>query len=258
MKRQRTVSKPPLAIALVCAALASTVVHAATISDFFSADTTGSWTALSGANWTHDVADGEADLPVGNARWMIRYDVTTGATDHECQASYQLGNSSSHVNVGMAAVRMPNTGSNQEGYFFQLDQRAQTIGLHRRNTGTTGSGGSTQLGTNQAFATADNDFVTVRIAAIGNNISLWWHNDGTSKLLSDPGWIGADGSPNYTQTDSSYTDADHQFGGLAGHGSGLDYDTRTDWFKCRAISDRAGTTAAPRLLLLGIGGHQRQ
>lgn len=239
--------------------LGSVTLLATNLSDDFSTDTTSGWTARAGVIWVHDAANGEADLVVSNPRYGIQYNTTPGSTDHECQVSFRVGSSSSHGGVGGPAVRMRNNAT-KEWYYLAVYPRdtGTELQLLRRNDGTDSSGASsTQIGTSQSFTIADNDFITLRLAAVGTTLSVWWRNDGATKLSSDPGWIGVDGSPNYSQTDATYNSSTYDWGGLAGNSSGSDYDTQHDYFKCRAISDRGGggggSTPKTKLLMQGIG-----
>jgi hypothetical protein len=83
----------------------------------------------------------------------------------------------------------------------------------------------------------------------GSNVvvDIWYQNHSTSKP-SDPGWIGVDGSPDETYTDTAadrLDDSTHLYNGIVWQGQGVDYDTRHSYYKQRAISDRGGAPADP-------------
>lgn len=137
-----------------------------------------------------------------------------------------------------AAVRMDNAGG-QDCYCCSWDRTNLT--LYRSN------GGSLTLLSSFAFSSTAFNFITHRLAAaggIGANVALAiWRNDHGASKPTDPGWYGLDGSPNHTYTDTAVDRLDaagHVDCGSAGVGSGTDFDSRSCFFKERAISDRSG------------------
>ncbi|MFN3075392.1 MAG: hypothetical protein ABT940_00650 [Alphaproteobacteria bacterium] len=227
--------------------------HNTEYTDDFSSD------PFSAPRWTNDIAtavwdstNSELDMSYASAWPGCRYSVNdAGSIEHEAQVT-SIWNGEFGATTG-AAVRMDNAAA-QDWYMGYWDRT--NIILGRLN------GGSETDLTTFAFTATANDFVTQRIAAsgsAGNNValSMWRTTHGASKP-SDPGWYGTDGSPDETYTDTSVDRLDaasHLDCGIAGHGEGADYDSRSDFFKLRAISDRAGagrTTRNTRSAPLGV------
>lgn len=240
-----------LALAL---GLASTVVYGTNLSDSFTTDTYATdWTRRAGNTpvGAVDVANGEFDVNLaggGAARWGLQYNTSPGSQDHEVQCVYQIGTSSSHVGAGCACVGMRNDATTEWYYIENYNRDATEIQVKRKNS----DGSATQIGSSQNFDQADGTWTTIRMAREGNDIDVWLQNDASKSPAT---WIGADNSPTFTITDATYTGATYSWVGLCGHSSGTDYDTRTDNFMARAISDRGGSPPATTSyrLLLGVG-----
>lgn len=241
-------------LAMVMTLLLSVSLLATNLSDNFTTDTYASaWTRRAGATpvGAVDVVNGEFDVDLSTPRWGLQYNTSPGSNDHEVQVTWQVGTSSSHVGVGGPCVGMRNDATTEWYYIEDYNRDATEIQVKRKNS----DGSATQIGTSQNFDQADGTWTTIRMARDGNDIDVWLQND-ASKPPTDPGWIGSDGSPTFTITDSTYTGATYSYVGLCGHTSGSDYDTRHDYWKARALSDRGGGGGSPvqqRMLLMGVG-----
>jgi len=99
------------------------------------------------------------------------------------------------------------------------------------------------------------NWYTLRLAAaggVGSNVvlSAWIIDHGTSKpsLGGSGNWQGVDASPHITATDTEGVRLDaagHANCGIGGRSAtNTDYDTRLDFWKERAISDRGGAGLA--------------
>jgi hypothetical protein len=132
----------------------------------------------------------------------VRYSVNgPGSIEHEAQCTFIQGTGGVFPSGAAAACRIDNTGAD-DWYYIEIDLDDDVI-LCRLN-GASRTALTTFTG---GFVNAASDWLTVRIAAagaIGANtvISLWWQNHGGSKP-ADPGWIGVDGSPDQTYTDTA-------------------------------------------------------
>jgi hypothetical protein len=216
----------------------------ANLSDDFTTDPAARWSARQGAEPTWDSGNSEFDV-TASARWLSIYDTTTGSIEHECQATWLMSGGAS---IGMPAVRGRSDATIEAYVIGTMNPTSDTLQVSRINTG---GGSMTQIGVDQTVTIANSDWITVRIAAEGSagsavTLSVWWQvHAAAGGKPSDPGWIGVDGSPNYSVTDSAATgtrldNSAATYAGLGSHWTGSDYDTRTIWWKARAISDRAG------------------
>lgn len=219
--------------------------HNTEYTDNFSTD------PFSDPRWTNvkntqvwDSGNGELDMQTNASnRPSARYSQNgPGSIEHESQATFiQVG---SFALGGGGATRFDNTGVLD--WYYNIVDTNDNIVLYRVN----GDSRSTLTTFSSALVNATNDFLTVRMASSGSAgsnvvLSLWYTNHGTSKP-SDPGWIGVDASPNQTYTDTAadrLDDSVHSQCGIASEGGGIEVDTRHDFFKQRAISDRAGAAA---------------
>lgn len=190
-----------------------------------------------GVNFELDFQTNTSNRP--SAKYSIN---NTGSIEHEAQGTFfQAG---SFTQGGGGATRFNSTGA-LDWYFTGVDASDDII-LFR----VTGDALSTLTTFTGALVNANNDWITTRLSSqgtAGSNVvvNLWYTNHGTSKP-SDPGWIGVDGSPNQTFTDSSANRLDDATSiqcGMGMVGSGIEVDTRNDFFKQRAITDRAGAAS---------------
>jgi len=217
--------------------------------DDFSTDPTARWAAISGAVWAWDSVNSEMDADATVARWAQRYTTDTGSIEHEAQATFLLAGAASTDQMGGGGGRMHATAD--DFYFPVISAVNDTVILYKHVAGV-----RTTLATFTGYTALANEFHTMRSAyagAAGSNvvISIWRQNHGTTKP-ANPGWYGADGTPDHTYTDTAadrLDDATHLYNGIVGQGQGGDWDTRHSFFKERAISDRsAGGTVYTRTL----------
>jgi hypothetical protein len=193
-----------------------------------------------------DSTDEELDVAHVGAVTCVEYVANTpGSIEHEAQVTAL--SSASEPQVITAAVRID--GAGVDWYSVTIRQVTNLIRIHRYVAGA-----STEIYSAALTITAGN-FVTVRLAAagaVGDNVvlSVWVTEHSTTKP-ADPGWIGVDGSPDFTYTDTAGTRLDastHDACGIGGSSAiSADYDTRLCFWKSRAISDRSGggSSAAP-------------
>lgn len=219
--------------------------HNTEYTDDFSTDPYSAprWTNERGASaW--DSTNLELDMAQSTARIGSRYSVNDpGSIEQEAQATFlhdcAFCSTAGEENGG-PSVRN-DSGGVDSWYWNAMDTVADNISLK-----TLFEGGETELAT-VAVTVADLDFWTIRLAAAGAaganvELALWYTNHGASKP-SDPGWIGVDGSPDLTYTDTGanrHDAADDIQGGIAVKATGVAIDTRHDFFKVRAITDRGG------------------
>lgn len=252
----------PLALA-VCLAAAAVTLLATNLSDNFDTDPLGGtprWTVLSGTTPAYDATDDEWDLDMATQPIILRYDTTSGSLECEAQVTFLPQSNPNADGIGGPAVRLRND-TTREGYFAALFPGASVIRVYRYYDDG-GNAAWVQVGTDIAFTNGYTDWISIRLAAsgtVGSNVTLdvWATNHGGTKPASDPGWQGTDNSPLATRTDSDAARADaadNAYGGVGSLTQGFDFDTRHDYWKARAISDRSGATPArPRLLLVGVG-----
>lgn len=204
------------------------------LSDNFDADSSADWTSDGFSAYNRDAANGELDQSSWDNFSQLRYSANPpGDIEHEAQVTL-LSGSGRAVGPGCRLY------SGDDNYGISLGSFGELL-LFRHNAAARTS--LTQFNSTHT----NGNFVTVRMACEGGNganvvISIWVVDHGASKP-SDPGWIGDDGAPDYTYTDSAASrlddDTQHLYVGFAGRGFG-GYDTRCDYWKGRAISDRAG------------------
>lgn len=220
--------------------------HNTEYTDDFSSD------PFSAPRWTNDrgtavwdSTNNELDMSFAVGNPQCRYSVNdAGSIEHESQIT-SVWDGLFEQAAG-AAVRMDSAGG-QDCYFCTWNRT--NVLLYRSNAG------SPTLLTSAAFSATAFDFVTNRIAASGAAganvaLSIWRTTHGASKP-SDPGWYGTDGSPDQTYTDTAVDRLDasgHLDCGSSGIGTGADYDSRSDFFKLRAISDRGGGGGSPTVV----------
>lgn len=217
--------------------------HNTEYTDNFDADSSADWTNDGTSAYNRDTTNGEQDGSAWDNDARLRYSANNpGSIEHECQVT---GLTNSSTRAVFAGVRMQASPGDAYGVRVQNNgSGAQVLVLSRINAGT-----RTDIYTSAAFGTLGN-FVTVRLAAegtAGSNVVLdMWTTDHGASKPSDPGWYGTDDSPTDTYTDSDANrldDAAHLYGGFAGRGpAGAGHDSRMDFWRVRAISDRA---AAP-------------
>lgn len=212
--------------------------HNTEYTDDFSTDPSSRWTQIAGT-FTWDSGNGELDVATkgGSSIHIFRYsDNAPGSLDHEAQATAAIVTQYE----GAAGVRM-DTFDGSDAYFLEMGQVGGDDNLYvsRMSAGT-----YVNLTSTATPGIDDNDFITFRLAAEGNagaNVLLsWWLTDHGTTKPSDPGWIGADDSPDATYTDTAATRLDasaNESGGLSGGGTATE-DQQIDFFKVRAVSDR--------------------
>jgi hypothetical protein len=219
-----------------------TETHNTEYTDDFSTNPNTRWQTYTGwGGYTWDSADGEVDMANDG---IIAYTTSPGSIEHEAQATFLTYNTNGAGWSGGATVRMNTSTSVRDAYFTEWEPGSGTAGtlyLSRYAAGTYAELAS------YSFDIDTSQFWTVRIAAAGGAganvvLTVWYSLHGTSKP-SDPGWYGVDGSPDRTYTDTAASRLDETANSLCGMGSGgasTEYDTRHDFFKVRAISDRGG------------------
>lgn len=217
--------------------------HNTEYTDDFSTDPSSRWTFEAGsASW--DSGNSEYDFNT-TTNTIARYSANDpGSIEQEAQVTAIEG----AARCPYVAVRVENAGAND---CYAIHSNADGLMDMARWV----AGARTTL-TNWTLPSRDSgDFVTWRLAAsgaVGANVVLdaWVTNHGTTKP-SDPGWIGVDGSPDNTVTDTSVNRHDDSTDiqcGIGGRSGASDYDTRHCFWKSRAISDRGGAAATSLLL----------
>ncbi len=203
----------------------------------------GSWTnEMSSAVW--DSTNGELDIS-NDGDTAIRYSQNSpGSIDHEAQVTVLAVTSERLVGPG---VRFDNSGQND---MYGVSFEGGTINIYRWNNGA-----RTQLASvSSGVSFTVGNYYSIRLAAsggVGNSVVLnAWVSDHGSSKPSDPGWIGADGSPAVSFTDSSASGtrldgSQNSHAGIAGRPTVIQNDNRHDYFKARAISDRGGVVTPP-------------
>lgn len=210
--------------------------------DDFSTDPAARWTVES-QNYAWDSTNGEMDVTYSGGWTLIRYSANSPGYEHECQVM-SIGDNNRGVGP---AVRVFNDGTN---HCYHLDTTAAdgagdaTISLVR--SGALVLASEVASGISPVAA----QFWKTRLAAagaVGANVTLdCWYGTPTfvgSGKPPDTGWVGADGTPDFSYTDTSvdrHDDAACDQCGISGRTPGAEYDTRTDYWKTRAISDRTG------------------
>lgn len=215
--------------------------------DLFDADSSADWTNDGSSTYARDAANGELDGSGWDNDARLRYSANPpGNIEHEVQVTCLTNASTRAV---MCGARM--YGAGDDGYGIYVAGGAVT--LCRFNGGT-----RTNLQEWLSQYTAGN-FITVRMACEGGDganvaISIWIQDHGASKP-SDPGWIGSEGSPTQTHTDTDATRLDdssqHLDVGFVGRGpAAAGHDPRLDFWRGRAISDRGGAAPTNDALLV--------
>lgn len=221
--------------------------HNTEYTDEFGSDPTTRWTVELGGTPTWDSGNSELDFnTTGYAEHAYRYSANDpGSIEEEAQVTVARS-ATSTGRVAGPGVRWTSDGTN-DGYGVTIANDDPILVTYLAGTRTnlsTYTGGLTWT---------SGYFHTTRLAAsgtAGSNVVLdfWKYDHGSTSKPSDPGWIGVDGSPDHTYTDSGanrHDDSNDISCGIAGRGSGgSDYDTRHCYWKSRAISDRGGSTAA--------------
>jgi hypothetical protein len=212
--------------------------------DSFATDPSGRWTAqIESATW--DSGNSEYDVDLTGQAVLLEYTANTpGSIEHEAQVT-TIAHATEPRIVG-AAVRID--GSLDDYYAVGGDRATDMLQLWRRQSGSVA----------EIFSSAVNftggNFSTFRLAAAGAagaNVALAiWHTDHGVSKPSDPGWNGANASPDLTFTDTGANRLDDSTHDGCGIGSDAattqDYDTRHCFWKSRAISDRStGSTITP-------------
>jgi hypothetical protein len=184
-----------------------------------------------------DSGNSELDGNLGSD-WAARYSINSpGSIEHETQITAVT---SSTFRMPGPATRFANEGTND--YYGAYYESASTLTLARWNAAARTALTNLSLGTFTA-----GDWYTFRGAAQGANganvVLSYWILDHNASKPSDPGWIGVDGSPDGTFTDTAAgrldDDTIHLQCGSATR-STTDYDPRLSFFKQRAITDRGG------------------
>ncbi len=242
----KKIKKLSLVLVYIClfAFIPTSLINASEFSDNFDTNPySGSWTnEMSSAVW--DSTNGELDLNNDNDT-AVRYSQSSpGSIEHEAQVTALMVTGERLVGPG---VRFNNTGENS---MYGMVLEGGVVNIYRWNSGARSHIASISSG----VSSAPGNYYTMRMSAsggVGSSVVLnvWLSDHGSSKP-SDPGWIGQDGSPNVTFTDSSAsgTRLDGSLNsqtGIAGRASVTVNDNRHDYFKTRAISDRGGVVTPP-------------
>lgn len=208
--------------------------------DDFTTDPAARWSAIGASAYTWDSANGEFDVNTVSADpYLFANAAAPGGMDQEAQLSFIMGADNFEARAPVPMVR--HRSGQVEGYFLRFNHVEDFYQLLRFTAGAEG-----EVGGGAALTINPSEWYTVRIAAEGGvganvTISVWVQSHGASKP-ADPGWIGANGSPDniWTDTNGSRLDeADSVLCGIAGKDTS-DYDTRCDFYKHRLIADRAG------------------
>lgn len=218
---------------------AAVETHNTEYTDDFGTDPSSRWTVELGA-WAWDSGTFDMDANLASFQGARYTNGSPGSIEHEAQCTAVLGASRGPG----PGVRFDNTGV--DDWYSHHWGGANVYALSRWNAGTRSAL------TTFPLTGAENDFCTYRLAAsgtAGSNVVLdtWATNHGTSKP-SDPGWYGDSGSPGGTYTDTNASrldDSVHAQCGVGCRNGGTDFDTQIDFFKLRAISDRAGAGTIP-------------
>ena len=231
--------------------LGSPEIHNTEYLEDFGTDPTSRWNTPAGNDgFGWDATNFEADFSLtGNDIFSVYSANNSGSLDHESQVTCQCHNGSERRVVG-CCVRMYDNAS-EEGYAIWGDANASNVLIGERQAGASFS----VLATQGTTTYTDGNFYTHTLAAEGTatvNLSGWHQDDGSSKP-SDPGWTTSATPPTATIThpDSSpdrlINATNHVDCGIASATAiAADYDTRHDYFKLRAISDRSGGAATPK------------
>lgn len=218
--------------------------HNTEYTDDFSTDPSSRWTAHRSASPTWDSGNGEYDMNTASGDSWIRYSANNpGSIEHESQHTFFLNGRVSQDRHGVA-IRLASAAD--DAYHLVAGNQADSLYLNRYNAGTRST-----IATFTGYTMANDEFHTCRLAAsgtAGNNVVLdaWDTNHGASKPGADPGWLGTDGTPDDTYTDTSVDrldDSTHIYCGIGWQGQGGDWDTQCDWFKERALTDRSGASS---------------
>lgn len=227
-------------------------VHNTEYTDNFDTDPFASrWVSERGGG-VHDAGNGEMDITMDNGP-MLRYAANSpGSIEQEAQVTGQGSPTavSGDCLPGPAVRCEAGAITGYITYMFQGD----LLVISRENANV-----RTDLYV-ASHATHTTNFYTLRLSAEGANganvtLNGWQQDHGSSKP-SDPGWFGDNGS----STTGAVVDSDvdrlddasvHLQGGIGGRASGAtEHDTRHDYWKVRAISDRAGAPTPPNLVFV--------
>jgi len=217
--------------------------HNTVYTDDFDVDSSSSWTNDGVSAYARDTTNGELDGSAFDEDSRLRYSANNpGSIEHETQVT---GLSNSSTRAVLAGVRMQASPGDAYGLRVQNNgSGAQVLVLSRTNGGT-----RTDLLTTSTFGTLGN-FVTVRLSAAGTAgsnvvLNIWRTDHGASKPGAQK-WLKEGAQPDATYTDTAadrLDDSTHIYGGLAGRGpAGSGHDSRLDYWKTRALSDRPLTT----------------
>lgn len=203
-----------------------------------------------GGTYTHDATNGELAIGsrTGGNVYSWRSDDAPGGMEHECQGTFITFTSNAAGYQGPVGVRMTSGAVN--GYDLEFEPGAGTGGtLYLVRTV---AGAQTTIQT-WSIDIDTSTFWTVRLAAEGGNganvsLSIWYTDHGASKpSLQD--WIGSDGSPNQTYTDTAANRLDDSsanlYCGTEGY-SESNYDIRLDYHRLRLVSDRGAGAPTPK------------
>lgn len=213
--------------------------HNTEYTDDFSTDPASRWTQELANSYTWDSGTNDLDSGTGVGDTGQRYSANgPGSIEHEAQVTHTGGTNRS---LG-PAVRFANDGTDD---LYAVQAMSDTnLTLWRWNGAT-----RTYLADPDTITTyTSGHWYTIRMAASGTSgsnvvLDVWCQEHGSSTKPSDPGWYGVDGTPGGTYTDTSVDRLDdgslHLHCGIGGRDAGS--TTTGDFFKLRAISDRAGT-----------------
>ena len=227
-------------------------VHNTEYTDDFGTDPASRWNNPDTGNdyFSWDNTNDELDFSLaGNDIFAVYSANNSGSMDHESQVTTLCHNGTERRVIG-CGVRMYDNAT-EEGYAIWGDANASNILIGEKQSG----GSFAVLATQGTTTFTDGNFYTFTLAAegVGATVTLsgWLVDETGTKPASDPGWTTSASPPATTvnHPDSSpdrlINASNHVDCGIASATAiAGDYDTRHDYFKLRAISDRAGGAAS--------------
>lgn len=220
------------------------------LADNFDADSSADWTNDGSSAYVRDTVNGELDPGSWDQDSRLRYSANTpGSLEHESQITVLT---SASVRVVGPAARM--SGTADDAYAVYMGAAGDIL-LARWN------GGVRTAITSWGSAFTPGNFVSIRLATEGADtanvgISIWVQDHGSSSKPSDPGWLTGTAGYTYTDTNASRLDdaATHTGAGIGGRSNSVSgFDARLDYWKARAISDRASSGGGRHAALCLVG-----
>lgn len=210
----------------------------AQIIDGFATDPLASrWNTPGDGTVVYDSANAELDLPGGNSVVYASYIASVvGALAHEAQCSTVFATANRLIGP---CVRALNTGA-VTFYGLNVDTTGDYV-VYRYDAGVRTLVGQAASG----LTLTDGHWYTLRMSATGIGasvaLSIWGEAHGASKPVNDPGWIGSDLAPSTVIVDSTtpLVSTSNERVGIGARDPGVDYDTRTSYWRARAYGDRS-------------------